>query len=420
MALDYSQYLGNYGYDPQRNITLRNGFIDPARLVFDGGWYEQQEGGLRPLLQNDNDTGYVDSSLLTSRSLGEGDLRNQWAREDLLATAPYADRYFDDSLQLVRMLDPTASEEDVFAAAQRASQLYDAPGQYMPRARVAQRVADDYMSATLGKPFSVESLPGVSDWIRQAEQQASNTKTTWKEAAPYLLMFASAGLGGWLGGYEGIAAEGVTGATAGGAAAAPTAADVYSAALAQAGVTGAEAANALQSLLAYDAATVAGAAAGNAGSGWVSGSDLPSGIYNTSTGAFAPSALAGLPPGDYLTIGGATVPAGSLPPTQMAAAQAGAAGSASSALSNARTLASLAQAGGMVNGLLNGNPSGGGSGSSGGGGGLLGTGERYAYTLPSNVRQPMPTSLLDYASGPEHEFFSPEYFKIASTRRKVS
>lgn len=467
---------GEYWYDP--NIWRVTG--DDWQRIDNGPW------GNGPQWSDDQGT-YLQDGVLRG-NVDPTAYANDLARQSALRQVAYAGPSFDSTLDLIRRLDPNATEEGVFAAAQRASEQYDAPGKYMPNARITQRVADNYMTDKLGTPFSLESIPGVPEWINQQEGLASNTKLTWKEAAPYLAMFAAAWAGGGLLGAEGAGAAGATSA-------APTSADVYAAALAEAGVTGAEASSALQSLLAYDAATAAGvgatgastgsattsgagSAGGNGASGWVSGSDLPSGIYDTSAGTFAPSssagltagdyiaadggiraagtpavsggsgwvsgsdlpsgvydtstgawstsASAGLPPGDYLAINGSVIPAGTLAPTQLPASAAAGAGvgasTASNALSNAKTLATLAQAGGMVNGLLNGNPTGGGGGGGGGGGsaaGLLGTGERYTYQTPTNVRREVPSNLLTYGQGPEQMFFTPEYFEMLKTKQRV-
>lgn len=212
-----AQMRGNYVYAPELGATVQSGFdlsrVNPMFTVDDVGNRTDLGFGVdgRALYQDTSyDTGETRRDY-ASGVLGAGDARDSLSRNEALGTASYADRFFDSTFALIRKLDPSASEDEVFAAAQRVSAANEAPGKYTPQARVAQMVADNYLSTKLGRPVSIESIPGVKDWIAAEEKQASSTKTTWKEAAPYLMMFAAPMLGPALASAYGAAGLGATG-----------------------------------------------------------------------------------------------------------------------------------------------------------------------------------------------------------------
>lgn len=198
IAQQYSQY----GYDPELGVTYQTDQFDPSSIRYAG----DESGGviprmlvgedLVPLVRTSGDDptiGYAPGIV------GRDDVRQTAARDEVFRSVPYAsdDATFNYTANLVRRLDPSASDADVFAAAQKASQVYDPPGQYMPTLRIAQRVADTYMSDKLGRQFSMEAeIPGFSDAMGAAEKGASEKSLSWREALPILALPAAAVLGG--------------------------------------------------------------------------------------------------------------------------------------------------------------------------------------------------------------------------------
>lgn len=212
-----AQARAKYQFAPEFGATFNAGFdlsrVNPMYRTDDVGNSLFMGYGVdgRPLYQDVTyDTG-EGKRLFEEGVLSAGDSTDALARKDVLQG--YAGR-LDQTLDLIRKIDPSATEEEVFQAASRVNASRDAPGQYMPGLRIDQLVADEYLSSKAGRPVTLESIPQFREALAAAENQASNTKLTWQEAAPILMMFAAPALGPALAGAYGSLGLGATASAA--------------------------------------------------------------------------------------------------------------------------------------------------------------------------------------------------------------
>lgn len=166
-----------------------------------GGW--GYSGG--PMWSDDTGAlGISDGFLKGDTNLDE--YVRKLARNDALSGTSYAGQWFDSAVDLIRQIDPNASEEDVFRAAQRVSAANPEPGQYMPRLRINELVANNYLSEKLGRPVTLSDNPQFAEAVASQEAM-KHDGFSLREAWPYLAMFA----GPWLSAVAGPALAGAIG-----------------------------------------------------------------------------------------------------------------------------------------------------------------------------------------------------------------